>query len=362
MSIRFLIAGGITIDTLIGLGSDRKNTREQASQGQNMVGESRQSGTVVCGGNAVYAGIGAAIWADQPGDIGLVACLGTGYPGSWIDELRATRLDLAGVRVLDEPHALAFQAVYDRLGRRREQLIVHETSGTADGAGAAQDNTSEVRARFLPVVDDRLPQGYLEAEAALCSQYGLDKQHEACMYLHERGIRIFLDPDEAQSARLSPGQLRRFLEPVDVFLPSEKEIPVFMRRHTPFRPEHIVRRLGRYGPAVVALKLGRHGSIVYDRVPRSTWPFPAPADRVLDPTGAGDAYCGGFMVGYVQTGDACEAALRATVSASFVIESVGALPALEALPVLRQEAPTRLEQLRRLLDGRLSSGSLGTTA
>lgn len=362
MSIRFLIAGGITIDTLIGLGRGGENSRNQTSRGQNIAGESKQSGTVVCGGNAVYAGIGAAIWAEQPGDIGLVAGLGTGYPGSWIDALWGTGLDLAGVRVLNEPHALAFQAIYDRSGRRREQQVVHETDGIANAEGGAQGGTSEARARFLPVVDDRLPPGYLDAEAALCSQYRLDKQHETCAYLHGRGMRVFLDPDEVQSARLSPGQLRRFLGPVDVFLPSEKEVPVFMRRHTPFRPEHIVCRLGRYGPSLVALKLGRHGSIVYERVPRLTWHLPVSADRVLDPTGAGDAYCGGFMVGYVQTGDACEAALRATVSASFVIESVGALPALQALPVLRQEAPMRLEQLRRLLHGRLSGGSLGTTA
>ena len=351
MSIRFLILGGITIDTLIGLGSNGESIKGQASRGQNMVGESRQSGTVVCGGNAIYAGVGAAIWADQPSDVGLVACLGIGYPGSWIDALRATGLDLAGVRVLNEPHALAFQAIYDRSGRRREQQVVHETDRTVDAAEGDQGVTSEARTRFFPIVDDRLPQGYLEAEAALCSQYRLDKQHKACRYLHERGMQVFLDPDEAQSARLSPGGLRRFLEPVDVFLPSEKEIPVFLRRHTPFRPEQIVRRLERYGPAVVALKLGWHGSVVYDRLPRSTWRFPALPGQVLDPTGAGDAYCGGFMVGYIQTGDALEAALRATVSASFVIESVGALPSLEALPVLRQEAPTRLEQLRRLIHG-----------
>lgn len=351
MPIRFLIVGGITIDTLIGLGSRGKNTEQHASDQQDAMAKesSKEHGAVVCGGNAVYAGIGAAIWAEQASDVGLVACLGTGYPAPWIDALRATGLDLRGVKLLQEPHALAFQAIYDRAGRRKEQLMVLEAESTCDSVEANRENPTVRRTRFLPVVDDQLPQGYMDAEAALCSQYKLERQYEACQYLHGHGIQVFLDPDEAHSRQLSLAELRRFLEPVDVFLPSEKEIPTFLRRQTPFRPERIARRLGQYGPLVIALKLGRHGSVVYDRWHSATRCFPVQSDRILDPTGAGDAYCGGFMVGYRQTGDICEAALRATVSASFIIERVGALPALEAFPALRQEAPTRLEQLRRFM-------------
>ncbi|MCC8166228.1 MAG: PfkB family carbohydrate kinase, partial [Planctomycetes bacterium] len=54
-----------------------------------------------------------------------------------------------------------------------------------------------------------------------------------------------------------------------------------------------------------------------DRTP-STPAAPTP------PTGAGDSFCGGFLVGLRETGDAVEAALYGTVSSSFVVEGFGA--------------------------------------
>jgi len=57
---------------------------------------------------------------------------------------------------------------------------------------------------------------------------------------------------------------------------------------------------------------------------------PAIAVTPRDPTGAGDAFCGGFLVGLARTGDPVLAACLGTVSASFAVESVGALAALKA--------------------------------
>jgi sugar/nucleoside kinase (ribokinase family) len=56
----------------------------------------------------------------------------------------------------------------------------------------------------------------------------------------------------------------------------------------------------------------------------------APAD-VIDSTGAGDAFCGGFIAGLVATGDPVLAAQHGVVSSSFVVETRGALAALDAL-------------------------------
>ncbi|HLH62679.1 MAG TPA: carbohydrate kinase family protein [Ktedonobacteraceae bacterium] len=351
MAIRFLVIGGITIDTLLGLGGEEHSRWKQGLQAGDEAERqgSGAIGAVVCGGNAIYAGIGAAIWADQVSDIGLVGCIGADYPRAWIAALRASGMNLAGIRELDRPHALTWQASYDRLGRRHECETGEELS-------------AEARAHFLPVADEQMPQEYLGAEAALCCQYELDRQYPSCQFLYERGIRIFLDPDETRSAQLSRSGLRRFLQPVEVFLPSEREVPRFLSRYLPFQPGYLAHRLGRYGPGIVVLKLGQLGCLVYDRTHRACWQLPPWPGQVLDPTGAGDAYCGGFMVSYIQTGDPYEGALRGTVSASFVIEDVGALPALQALPRLRQEAPGRLEQMRRLVHGRVSCGSVGATA
>ena len=77
------------------------------------------------------------------------------------------------------------------------------------------------------------------------------------------------------------------------------------------------------------------GSRVATHVPA----FPASA---VDPTGAGDSFCGGFLVGLVETGDLTQAALYGTVAASFVVESRHAIP---VLAISRDAAEARLEKM-----------------
>ena len=87
-----------------------------------------------------------------------------------------------------------------------------------------------------------------------------------------------------------------------------------------------------------------HGAAVYDRrrdLFQQALPFPAHVD---DLTGAGDSFCGGFAQGYLETGNAFQAALYGTTSASFIIEGFGGL---HALAVSRQQAEQRLADLRR---------------
>jgi len=64
---------------------------------------------------------------------------------------------------------------------------------------------------------------------------------------------------------------------------------------------------------------------------------------VVNPTGVGDAFCGGFLAGYRQSLDPLEAVLYGGVSASLALEGHGAFFGLGALPGL---AEARLEVLR----------------
>jgi ribokinase len=71
--------------------------------------------------------------------------------------------------------------------------------------------------------------------------------------------------------------------------------------------------------------------------------IPAFSTQVVDPTGAGDAFCGGFLVGLAQSGSPVQAALYGAVSASFIIEDFGVLHALNVEP---EQARSRLRQLQ----------------
>jgi sugar/nucleoside kinase (ribokinase family) len=101
--------------------------------------------------------------------------------------------------------------------------------------------------------------------------------------------------------------------------------------------------LGAFGCESVVIKCGWQGQLLYDVVGKRRWEIPAYPSRVKDPTGVGDAFCGGFLAGFRQTYDPLQAVLRGNVSASIVIEGSGVFYSLDVLPGLAQ---ARLEVLQ----------------
>ena len=73
------------------------------------------------------------------------------------------------------------------------------------------------------------------------------------------------------------------------------------------------------------------------------WQLPAVPTTIVDVTGAGNAYSGGFTVALGEGLDPLEAGLRAVVSASFALEQLG-IP--EWGPEMPTEANRRLEWAR----------------
>ena len=112
------------------------------------------------------------------------------------------------------------------------------------------------------------------------------------------------------------------LASIDVVMPSEDDLVLF-RPGMPLIDT--IRTLIDDGARAVVVKLGAAGSLVVDGSGAMTH-VPAYPAAAVDPTGAGDAFCGGFLVGLRETGDLVRAALYGTVSASFVVEERSALP------------------------------------
>lgn len=83
-----------------------------------------------------------------------------------------------------------------------------------------------------------------------------------------------------------------------------------------------VRIIQGFGPKIVLVTQGAKGLVLcheneVERVPT------IPAEKLVDPTGAGDAYSAGFIVGYLRTKDPKYSALFASCVASFVVEGIG---------------------------------------
>lgn len=106
------------------------------------------------------------------------------------------------------------------------------------------------------------------------------------------------------------------------------------------------------GPTFAVVKKGEHGAVLVHRDGVAVLPaFPAPEERVIDPTGAGDSFAGGMMghlarVGRTDFNAIKDALAWGTVVASFTIEAFGP-DRLHALT--EQELKARHAQFRSLL-------------
>jgi sugar/nucleoside kinase (ribokinase family) len=80
----------------------------------------------------------------------------------------------------------------------------------------------------------------------------------------------------------------------------------------------------------VVFRCGKHGCLVATTKGMDWLPaYHQSKDKVVDPTGGGNAFCGGFCIGWIQSGrDYVQAAKYGNIAASFVIEQFG-LPHVE---------------------------------
>jgi sugar/nucleoside kinase (ribokinase family) len=88
----------------------------------------------------------------------------------------------------------------------------------------------------------------------------------------------------------------------------------------------LMRRMLDDGAALAVLRLGEAGSLIGRRGEAQLLRVPAvPVPDVVDVTGAGNTYGGGFLVAWHASGDLARAGAYGAVAASFCIEGLGAL-------------------------------------
>jgi sugar/nucleoside kinase (ribokinase family) len=112
-----------------------------------------------------------------------------------------------------------------------------------------------------------------------------------------------------------------------------------------------IHRAGRWileqGPTRVVIKQGEHGALLIE--PKRTFYVPAyPLENVFDPTGAGDAFAGGFMAYLARTGTVTEDNVRRAMvygaaMGSYAVEQFG-IRGLEDVSLSNVEARVRAFQ------------------
>ena len=280
-------------------------------------------------------------WTEESGDVGLVAGIGGDLPDSARAWLAAAGIDLTGVRETELSTPRAWQKL-ERGGRRTQVWRVE----------------GHVISAQLGRTLDRVPESYRQAKGFHLGIHPDEPDLDFIRQLHHLvgiGIPAYhpavsLEPFKPADRPLSDGALRQLCSAADIFSPNVAEAQSLVGNGS---PDELVRRLTDVGASIVALRMGPEGSLVYAGSGATHFssashlvPIHVPAipTNVIDPTGAGNAYCGGFLAGYVQTGDVLTAARYGTVAASFLVEQVG-LPEINER--LRTQAGLRLHLLQQ---------------
>ncbi len=153
-------------------------------------------------------------------------------------------------------------------------------------------------------------------------------------YAKELGRAISFDPSQEIHYVYRPQLFRRLMARADYFFGNEAEIVAAKRFIRVTSTEALVRQ----GTTVVAT-LGARGSLVFTRDRKFRIPRVRPR-RVVDVTGAGDAYRAGFYAGLAHGYDVRRCGILGSAVASFVVEAKGTQTNLPTwTQVLRRARP-----------------------
>lgn len=284
-----------------------------------------QTAMGLLGGGGPQTAFGMKLWANQ---VGLVAGVGPDLPAGAQRWLEQAGIDTQGLRRSPElPTPRAWQ-ILESDGRRTQ---VWRVPGPVIGQQLGRSV-------------DKLPEGYRRARGFHLGVHPEEPDLAFISALRERGAVVSVEPFRASRRSLSKAELRALVSAGQIFSPNLQEARSLVG---PGEPLELIHRLARAGAQIVALRQGSSGAIVHRAATGETWPIPALEIAVVDPTGAGNAFCGGFLAGWVQTGNLWRAGMYGVVSASFLVEQVG-LP--QPGPHIQNVAQQRLSTLEKLMD------------
>mgnify|MGYP005853706761 CR=1 FL=1 len=253
----------------------------------------------ILGGAGTYAAAGMRIWSDH---VGIVSGVGEDFEdmyGSWFDQNQIAKLGLH-VRAPNTPRSWIN---YKSADERTE---------------VPQFGTEHFKL-MEPTIDD-IPTSYLGARGIY---FFRDTDSEYWNKVFEiKGKHHFTTVWEIHAGAANAENWDRvstILSRIELFSINLAEATQLCGLTEPIR---IIEKLLSTGIKGVALRSGSLGTIIAS--PYGVWRIAAYQTQVTDVTGAGNAFTGGFLVGYCESNsNIAIAGQYGAVSASFILEQHG---------------------------------------
>lgn len=264
--------------------------------------------TISPGGSAANTVVGLARLGARTGYVGKLA---DDPEGKYLlDDLRREEVDLGGISIASYGRSGVCIGFIDNSGER----ALYIDPGVNDGLAFSELQPSYVdSSKFLHLTS------FVGKVPFNAQRYLLRSLTRPC---------VCLDPGEIYASK-GLEALRPILSRVTVFLPNEKEMTMLTKKDY----RNGSKTLLGMGVEVIAVKLGSRGCYVTDK--KESHLIPAFTKKPQDTTGAGDAFCAGFIYGLLKQKDLYTCGKLGNLVASRCIRKYGArqgLPSKSDLP------------------------------
>ncbi len=251
----------------------------------------------VVGGACTYIALSASYFT-RP--VNIVSVIGDDFPTETLDMLRSRGADLEGLQIRAGEKSFFWAGRYHSNMNSRDTL----------------DTQLNVLATFDPV----LPARYRDTDFLMLGNLTPQIQLQVLAQLDRRPKLIVLDTMNFWMD-VALDDLKQVLQQVDVLTINDEEARQLSGQHSLLLAAEVIHALG---PKYLIIKKGEHGALLFSGQEKFYAPA-LPLAEVVDPTGAGDTFAGGFIGYLAQTGDVSYANMKRAVihgsaMASFCVE------------------------------------------
>ncbi|MEQ9619653.1 MAG: PfkB family carbohydrate kinase [Deltaproteobacteria bacterium] len=249
----------------------------------------------VLGGSASYFSLAASMFTD----VSVVAVVGEDFPEEHLELFRSKGIKLEGVK-RESGDTFRWE------GRYGYDLGDPETLGTY----------LNVFENFNPVI----PESYRNMEYVFLANIDPELQLSVLNQVNDPKL-VACDTMNYWISN-KPDELKKVLKHVDILMLNDSETRALAGEPRITQAARVVRDMG---PKVLIVKRGEYGALMFsdDGI---FWAPSYPLEEVIDPTGAGDTFAGGFM-GFIAGNDIMDhtgfktAVVYGSVAASFTVEN-----------------------------------------
>ncbi len=262
---------------------------------------SRKTSFTVLGGSVTYASFVAK---RLDGAVSIISKVGGDFPEAYLWWLRQEGIDVSGVIKLANEATTRFELEYNKDLSNRTLRLKSKAPPIY-----LSDLLDSLRAKAVHI-----------APIAGEISYDVIEQLKDCtevLSLDPQGILRSFDENGSVTSRCSVD--KRVLSLVNIYKSSLDEINT-VTGHSDLNSA--IKAVHDFGVETVIVTLGAKGAVLSVEETLYQVP-PCTPVAVVDPTGAGDAFMGGFLIEYVRQKDSLWCACVGSAAASLVVEGIG---------------------------------------